>query len=76
MLIKFVVINDYAGLQNNLKNHATPAYGDESIQDEITSFTQVTGRQLLQEKTRAADLKEKLSQGTMLNLNTMMAAVM
>lgn len=70
------MINDYAGLQNNLKNHATPTYGDESIQDEIASFTQVTGRQLLQEKTSASDLKEKLAQGTMLNLNSMMAAVM
>lgn len=70
------MVNDYAGVQNNLKSHAKPEYGDDSIQDEIKEYSKVTGRNLLEQKTTAAQLKEKLAEGNQLNLNTMLAAMM
>ena len=69
-------MNDYAGVQNNLKSHAKPEYGDESIQDQIKEFAKVTGRNLLEQKTTAVQLKEKVAEGNQLNLNTMLAALM
>ena len=68
------MINDYAGVQGNLKKHITT--GDETIKSAISTFTEVTGRALLEQKTTAADLKAKLAHGNALNLSTMMAAAM
>ena len=70
------MLNDYAGVQNNLKGHTGPTYGDESIQKQIADYTAITGRSLLAEKTTPAAMKEKLAEGVMLNLNSMLAAVM
>ena len=70
------MLNDYAGVQNNLKGHSDPTYGDESILKQIADYNEITGRTLLSEKTTPAQMKEKLAEGVMLNLNTMLAAVM
>ena len=70
------MVNDYAGVQNNLKSHAKPEYGDQSIQDGIKEFSKVTGRNLLEQKTTASQLKEKVAEGNQLNLNSMLAAMM
>ena len=70
------MINDYAGVQNNLKSHSSPEYGDASIQSDITKFTKVSAKDLLENKTSAFEVKETLAQLNTLNLNTMLAAAM